>query len=195
MGFEVFIRSSKKGDDGEMKNATPACSCCGKSSSMSRNAFKMHAMTKTDCKAWVNASVRSDGVYDGYAVFGAILKLSFSPNTVTFTCLIKGLCVERKIMESIELFKRMVAVGCRANVSTCNTLIGGLCKTGNISVAIKLLEEMVNGNKESGVICKPDVVTYNNIIDGLCKVGLVEKARQLLLEHMIQRGVVPDIYN
>ncbi|XP_031285659.1 pentatricopeptide repeat-containing protein At1g62680, mitochondrial-like [Pistacia vera] len=88
----------------------------------------------------------------------------------------------------------MIAVGCRADVITCNSLIGGLCKTRKISFSIKLLEEMVNGNKESGVISMPDVVTYNTIIDGLCKVGLVEKARQLFLEHMIQRGVVPHIY-
>ncbi|XP_031267041.1 pentatricopeptide repeat-containing protein At1g62910-like [Pistacia vera] len=131
---------------------------------------------------------------DGFVVFGAILMLGFSPNIVTFTCLIKGLCVERKIMESMELFKKMVAVGCRADVITCDTLIGGLCKTGKISVAIKLLEEMANGNKESGVICRPYVVVYNTIIDGLCKAGLVENARQLFLEHMVQRGVVPDIY-
>ncbi|XP_031271283.1 pentatricopeptide repeat-containing protein At1g62680, mitochondrial-like [Pistacia vera] len=94
------------------------------------------------------------GVSDGYPVFGAILKLGFSPNTVTFTCLIKG----------------------------------------KISVAIKLLEEMVNGNKESVVSCRLDVVVYTTLIDGLCKAGLVEKARQLFLEHMIQMGVVHDIY-
>ncbi|XP_031258280.1 pentatricopeptide repeat-containing protein At1g62680, mitochondrial-like [Pistacia vera] len=88
----------------------------------------------------------------------------------------------------------MIAVGCRPDVITCDTLIGGLCKTGKISVVIKLLEEMVNGNKESGVICRPDVVVYTTIIDRLCKVGLVERARQLFLEHMIQRVVVPDIY-
>ncbi|XP_031269442.1 pentatricopeptide repeat-containing protein At1g12775, mitochondrial-like [Pistacia vera] len=94
----------------------------------------------------------------------------------------------------MELFKQMVVVGCRADVITCNTLIGGMCKTGKISVAIKLLEEMVNGHKEFGVICRPNVVTYNTIIDGLCKARLVEKATQLLLEHMIQRGVVPNVY-
>ncbi|XP_031263262.1 pentatricopeptide repeat-containing protein At1g12620-like [Pistacia vera] len=94
----------------------------------------------------------------------------------------------------MELFRQMVVVGCRADVITCNTLIGGLCKAGKISIAIKLLEEMVNGNKESGVICRPDVVAYRTIIGGLCKAGLVEKARQLFLEHMIQMGVVPDIY-
>ncbi|XP_031248146.1 protein FAR1-RELATED SEQUENCE 5-like [Pistacia vera] len=61
MGFEVIIRSSKKGYDGEVTNATLACSCIGKSRSNPVNAFKMHPVTKTDCKARIGAAVRSDG--------------------------------------------------------------------------------------------------------------------------------------
>ncbi|XP_031273173.1 protein FAR-RED IMPAIRED RESPONSE 1-like [Pistacia vera] len=61
MGFEAIIRSSKKGDDGEVKNASLACCCSGKSSNLSRNAFKKHVVTKTNCKAPVNASVHFDG--------------------------------------------------------------------------------------------------------------------------------------
>ncbi|XP_031276615.1 protein FAR-RED IMPAIRED RESPONSE 1-like [Pistacia vera] len=61
MGFEVIIRSSKKGYDGEVTNATLACSCIGKSCSNPVNAFKMHLVTKTDCKAQIGATVCSDG--------------------------------------------------------------------------------------------------------------------------------------
>ncbi|XP_031250325.1 protein FAR-RED IMPAIRED RESPONSE 1-like [Pistacia vera] len=57
MGFEVIIRSSRKGDDGEVTNATLACSCTRKSSSNTRNAFKLYPVTKIDCKAWVGAAV------------------------------------------------------------------------------------------------------------------------------------------
>ncbi|XP_031261155.1 protein FAR-RED IMPAIRED RESPONSE 1-like [Pistacia vera] len=60
MGFEVIVRTSKKGDDGEVRFATVTCSRSGKSSNNSRNAFKMHPVTKTDCKAQIGASVRSD---------------------------------------------------------------------------------------------------------------------------------------
>ncbi|XP_031253903.1 protein FAR1-RELATED SEQUENCE 5-like [Pistacia vera] len=61
MGFEVIIQSSKKGYDGEVTNAALACSCIGKSRSNPINAFKMHPVTKTDCKTQIGAAVRSDG--------------------------------------------------------------------------------------------------------------------------------------
>ncbi|XP_031255556.1 pentatricopeptide repeat-containing protein At5g64320, mitochondrial-like [Pistacia vera] len=120
-----------------------------------------------------NAQIR-DGVSDSFAVLGGILKKGFSPDAVTFNCLIKGLCVEFKIMESMELFTKMVAVRCRPTVITCNTLIDGLCKTGKMSVAIKLCEEMAKGNEESGN-------------------GLIEKARELYME-MKGLGISPDVY-
>ncbi|XP_031259814.1 protein FAR1-RELATED SEQUENCE 5-like [Pistacia vera] len=60
-GFEAIIRSSRKGDDGELRYATLACSCSGKWNSNSRNAFKMHPVTKTDCKAHITASLHSNG--------------------------------------------------------------------------------------------------------------------------------------
>ncbi|XP_031280491.1 protein FAR1-RELATED SEQUENCE 5-like [Pistacia vera] len=61
MGFEAIIRSSNKGDDGKLKYVTLSCACSGKSTCISRNAFKMHPVTKTDCKARIGAALRSDG--------------------------------------------------------------------------------------------------------------------------------------
>ncbi|XP_044505676.1 protein FAR-RED IMPAIRED RESPONSE 1-like isoform X2 [Mangifera indica] len=61
MGFEAIIRSSRKGDDGEVKNVTLACSCTGKPRSNSRNAFKRRPVTKTNCKARIGVSICSDG--------------------------------------------------------------------------------------------------------------------------------------
>ncbi|XP_044479705.1 protein FAR-RED IMPAIRED RESPONSE 1-like isoform X2 [Mangifera indica] len=60
-GFEAIIRSTTKGDDGDVKYVALACSCHGKARSNCRNAFKMHPMTKTDCKARIRASIRFDG--------------------------------------------------------------------------------------------------------------------------------------
>ncbi|XP_031283422.1 pentatricopeptide repeat-containing protein At1g62680, mitochondrial-like [Pistacia vera] len=77
--------------------------------------------------------------------------------------------------------------GALPNVITCNTLIGGLCKTKKVSVAIKLLEEVVNGNKESGVICRPNVVTYSIMMN-----KEVNEALSLYRE-MISEGIRPDV--
>ncbi|XP_031262520.1 protein FAR1-RELATED SEQUENCE 5-like isoform X2 [Pistacia vera] len=61
MGFEAIIRSSRKGDDGELIYANLTCSCGGKWNGNSRNAFKTQSLTKTYCKARSTASRRPDG--------------------------------------------------------------------------------------------------------------------------------------
>ncbi|KAI5348707.1 hypothetical protein L3X38_001594 [Prunus dulcis] len=60
-GFEVSKRTSRKGDDGELKYLTLACSRSGKSKCNSRNSLKLHPITKTDCQARVRASICLDG--------------------------------------------------------------------------------------------------------------------------------------
>ncbi|KAF5181273.1 hypothetical protein FRX31_029139 [Thalictrum thalictroides] len=60
-GFPVMKRSSKKGDDGIVRWVTFACARSGKSESTSRNAFKMQPITKTSCKAKLNAALCRDG--------------------------------------------------------------------------------------------------------------------------------------
>ncbi|XP_031258532.1 protein FAR1-RELATED SEQUENCE 5-like [Pistacia vera] len=61
MGFEVAIRSSRKGVDGELIYANVACSCGGKRDSNSRNVCKIVPLTQSGCKARCTASRRSDG--------------------------------------------------------------------------------------------------------------------------------------
>ncbi|CAK9156528.1 unnamed protein product [Ilex paraguariensis] len=57
LGSPIKRRTSSKGDDGELKYVTFACSCSGKSKSTSR----MHPITKTDCKAKLRAAICPDG--------------------------------------------------------------------------------------------------------------------------------------
>ncbi|CAK9182669.1 unnamed protein product [Ilex paraguariensis] len=49
--FSIKTRTSSKGDDGELRYVTFACSRSKMSKSTSRNAFQMHLITKNDCKA------------------------------------------------------------------------------------------------------------------------------------------------
>ncbi|KAF5190418.1 hypothetical protein FRX31_019996 [Thalictrum thalictroides] len=60
-GFPVKRRSSKKGDDGEVRWVMFACARSGKSKSNSRNAFKVRPISKTNCNAKVDAVLCSDG--------------------------------------------------------------------------------------------------------------------------------------
>ncbi|KAL8151415.1 hypothetical protein V2J09_021223, partial [Rumex salicifolius] len=73
----------------------------------------------------------------GFSVFGLILKKGFRPNVVTFTSLVKGLCMEGRIVGAIRLFRRMEESGCRPNMTAYGTLIKGLCGTRNLDVATK----------------------------------------------------------
>ncbi|XP_062114368.1 protein FAR-RED IMPAIRED RESPONSE 1-like [Humulus lupulus] len=59
LGFEVSIRSSTKGDDGELKYVSMACTCNGKQTHNSSNALKLYPSTKTDCKAKIRAKICS----------------------------------------------------------------------------------------------------------------------------------------
>ncbi|GAY31710.1 hypothetical protein CUMW_287860 [Citrus unshiu] len=54
----------------------------------------------------------------GFVVFGRILRSCFTPDAVTFTSLIKGLCAESRIMEAAALFTKLKAFGCEPNVIT-----------------------------------------------------------------------------
>ncbi|KAI9198692.1 hypothetical protein LWI28_020675 [Acer negundo] len=92
---------------------------------------------------------------DGFVVLGRILRLGFSPDAVTFTSLIKGLCREGRIMKATQLYKNMIAFGCRPTAVTFGTLIDGLCRTGNTSAALRIHEQMVKGNGENGVTVGP----------------------------------------
>ncbi|TXG53686.1 hypothetical protein EZV62_018942 [Acer yangbiense] len=130
----------------------------------------------------INCFSNTSRVCDDFVVFGAILRRGFNPSVVTFCSLIKGLCMEGRIMEATRLVKKMVTFGCRPDVVTYGTLIHGLCRTGHTIVALQLHEQMVNGNGKVGDICKPNVVWYNSIIDGLCKDGFTDKAKELFSE-------------
>ncbi|KAA8524958.1 hypothetical protein F0562_011404 [Nyssa sinensis] len=55
LGFAVCIRSSTKGDDGELKYITLACSRSGHSQHTSKNIFRPHPITKTNCQAKIRA--------------------------------------------------------------------------------------------------------------------------------------------
>ncbi|XP_062094199.1 protein FAR1-RELATED SEQUENCE 5-like [Humulus lupulus] len=58
-GFEVGIRSSTKGDDGELKYVSMACTRNGKPTHNSSNALKLYPSIKIDCKAKIRAKICS----------------------------------------------------------------------------------------------------------------------------------------
>ncbi|GAY64092.1 hypothetical protein CUMW_230900 [Citrus unshiu] len=144
-------------------------------------------------------------VSHGFAVLGESSGPCFTPDAVTFNSLIKGLCVESRIMEAAALFTKLKAFGCEPNVITYTTLINGLCRTGHTIVALNLFEEMANGNGEIGVKgfvdkakelflkmkdenINPNAVTYTSLICGFCYANDWNEAKHLFIE-MMDQGV------
>jgi hypothetical protein len=60
-GFAVAKRSSKKGDDGEVRYVTVACNRAGKPRYRSSNPLKLQPQLKTDCKAQLRVVLCPDG--------------------------------------------------------------------------------------------------------------------------------------
>ncbi|RZC44421.1 hypothetical protein C5167_037363 [Papaver somniferum] len=80
----------------------------------------------------------------------------------------------------------MTQTGIQPDVVTCNTLIDGLCRTGEVGSALKLKNMMGKWN------CRPNVVLYCAIINALCKGGRFNEAKRLL-EEMVSRGISANL--
>ncbi|CAH8388885.1 unnamed protein product [Eruca vesicaria subsp. sativa] len=100
-----------------------------------------------------------------FSIMGKGLKLGYEPNTITFSTLVNGLCLQ---------VDRMVEMEVRPNLVTLNTLVNGLCLNSKVSEAVALVDRMV----ENG--CQPDQFTYGPILNRICKSGDTSLALDLL---------------
>ncbi|KAF5189138.1 Pentatricopeptide (PPR) repeat protein, partial [Thalictrum thalictroides] len=101
----------------------------------------------------------------GFVVLGYIHRHGLEPNSATtFNTLLKGLFMEGKTTQALNLFNNILANGCLLDQVTFGVMINGLCKTTNADVALKFMRDLEKQNH-----LKPDVQMYSVIIDTLCK--------------------------
>ncbi|XP_028065479.1 protein FAR-RED IMPAIRED RESPONSE 1-like [Camellia sinensis] len=62
-GFAVSKKYCKRGDDGEKRYVTIACTRAGKAKIRTSNIVKLRPQTKTGCKAGLNANLQGDGMW------------------------------------------------------------------------------------------------------------------------------------
>ncbi|GMQ05534.1 hypothetical protein CsSME_00050524 [Camellia sinensis var. sinensis] len=62
-GFAVSKKYCKRGDDGEKKYVTIACTRARKAKMKTSNIVKLHPQSKTGCKAGLNANLQGDGMW------------------------------------------------------------------------------------------------------------------------------------
>ncbi|KAK1270689.1 hypothetical protein QJS04_geneDACA005828 [Acorus gramineus] len=121
-------------------------------------------------------------------LFYDLVSLRLSPNSYSFSIMIRCLCEKNEPIEAKRILDEMILNGFYPNVVTFTFLIDCLCKRGRLSIAYEVLKIM----RQSG--CEPTIRTYNCLINGLCYVGRVEAAFDLLKK--IEESLVkPDIYS
>lgn len=121
----------------------------------------------------------------GFAMVGSLLKLGYVPDAVTFTTLIKRLCVNDKVIEAEQLFTKLLLHNlCDPDGFMITTLVTELCKGGYTSRACDILK------KRS--LKPPSVYAYSIANNSLCKDGMVEDALELV-GIMIDKGIPPDV--
>ncbi|KAL6289195.1 hypothetical protein ACE6H2_006705 [Prunus campanulata] len=108
-----------------------------------------------------------------------------SPDAVTYSSLIHGVCRQRRLVEACDLFKEMLSMGMPPDEFTYTTLINAYCVEGDLNKALQLNDEMI----QKGFL--PDVVTYSVLINGLNKQARTREAKRLLLRLFYEESV-PD---
>ncbi|XVF37959.1 hypothetical protein REPUB_Repub20aG0056300 [Reevesia pubescens] len=117
----------------------------------------------------------------GFSVLAMILKLGLHPDSYTINA-----CKEKKTEEAITMLELMIQRNIKPDNVSYNSLIHGLCNSGQWVEATRLFSRMMN----EGV--HPNVRTFNSLIKALCKEKRTGEA-MAILELMVQRDLKPNI--
>ncbi|XP_068657968.1 pentatricopeptide repeat-containing protein At3g07290, mitochondrial-like [Aristolochia californica] len=112
-----------------------------------------------------------------------MVKAGSQPNSVTYSCLIHGLCNVGTIDEALDLIKEMVAKGLGPTASTYTLPLTSLCEAGRLTEACDLFIDM-----RKRCVC-PNVQTHTGLVPGLFRVDYFEIAIGLF-HKMLQDSVV-----
>ena len=108
-----------------------------------------------------------------------------SPNLVTYSSLIDGLCKGGRASSALELLDRMIKEKKLPNMITYSSVIDGLCKEHRLSEAMEVLDRMrLQGRK-------PDAGLFGKLIVGLCDAGRAVEAANYL-DEMVLAGIEPN---
>ncbi|KAG8037221.1 hypothetical protein GUJ93_ZPchr0020g33574 [Zizania palustris] len=130
-----------------------------------------------------------------YDLFREMKKQGISPDVVTYTSIIDGLCKSKAMDKAYDLFREMKKQGISPDVVTYNSIIDGLCKSKEMDKAEKVLQQML----DAGV--QPNNITYSSLINGYSSLGMWKESVRTMgrlgdalekFNHMVDVGVPPD---
>ncbi|RXH76363.1 hypothetical protein DVH24_019251 [Malus domestica] len=82
--------------------------------------------------------VRIGDLVKSVKVYRRKLKEGISPNSVSYTILINGMCQDGKVAEACGIFGQILKCGSVPSVLTYSSLIDGMCRIGNVKDAFQL---------------------------------------------------------
>lgn len=127
-------------------------------------------------------------IWQANNIFRLMLFNGFSPDVVTYNCLINGCCKTYRIDRALELFEDMRKRGCLPNRVTYDSFIRYFSTVNEVDKAIEMLRRMEKF--EHG---KASTSSFTPIIHGLCEAGRVEEAWKYLAE-LVERGSIPRAF-
>jgi pentatricopeptide repeat protein len=78
----------------------------------------------------INCFCHLNRVDFSFSILTRILKLGFQLNCIILNTLVKGLCLQSKLAETMKLVNIMEKIGYKPDAVTYRTIMNGLCKIG-----------------------------------------------------------------
>lgn len=98
------------------------------------------------------------------------------PNTLTYDCLIHGLCAQGRTNNAKELCCEMKTKGFVPSSKSYNSLVNSLALGGEIEEAVNYLWEMTDKQRSA------DFITYRTVLDEICRRGTIQEGMRFLQE-------------
>lgn len=124
-------------------------------------------------------------IWEANHMFRRMIFNGFSPDVVTYNCLINGLCKTYRIDRALELFDEMRKKNCYPNRVTYTSFIRYYSAVNEIEKAVEMMRVMAREKHGSATTS-----CYTPIIHALCEDGRTREAKELT-EEMVSRGFIP----
>ncbi|KAF0912593.1 hypothetical protein E2562_015282 [Oryza meyeriana var. granulata] len=117
---------------------------------------------------------------------GGNLGAGCTPNVVSYACLVKCPCENKRMVEALGVLDRMTCRGVMPNWVFVRTVVSGFCSVEMVADVYAMVERVVSDGSVSSEQC------YNVMLVCLRRVGMDGEAEGLV-QRMMKKGVRPSL--